>query len=38
VVIEGRMKEVIVDEYCIMCSKRPELFHDGEVESIGQSI
>ena len=51
VVIEGRMREVIVDEHYIMCSIRPELgyqvcidehtanlIHDGEVESLGQSI
>ena len=50
-VIETRMREVIVDEHCIMCSIRPELgcqvcidkraanlVHDGEVESLGQSI
>ena len=51
VLIEGRMREVIVDEHCKMFRIRPELgfqvcickhaanfVHDGEVESLGQSI
>jgi hypothetical protein len=43
VVIEGRVREVIVDAHCIMCSIRPELgcqacIDNGEVESLGQSI